>query len=433
MNAAAERTAHLVASYARMGLAKRPRRVPRSRFPSLLEAEYATALVGLVNEWRSEVLPLLDDLPSILAAARVHRGDEAEFARCHVLGLEIAIENPAGSVRHWVDSDGTEGSTVMKWDYGCFVGVRGADGEDVDVYRGPITEPESVFIVHQLKKSSGFTEPDEDKIMIGFASADDAKAAYLAQYDDPRFFGTMTVLSSAEFVLRMRAAKMFGVEVRLDESQQSYRVRSHTTRARGAVTRTLERVPVIAVRTARRATDHQKNEFMRQTEAALGVKVPTVDAGIDQRIQHFVHENVSLIQKLGEKTIGDVEGVIARAFTTGQDADEVAAEIMRRFDIAERHARFIARDQMQRLYSQVTRMRHKETGVAAFQWWTQGDGHVRSSHAVKHKKIFPYEGSRAPSFFPGDDVGCRCWEEPVFEEIKAKARELLGKGRRRVA
>ncbi|HEX5314318.1 MAG TPA: anti-CBASS Acb1 family protein, partial [Gammaproteobacteria bacterium] len=40
-------------------------------------------------------------------------------------GFPVLVENPKGSVRHWVDSDGTTGSTTMKWDYGEIPGSLG--------------------------------------------------------------------------------------------------------------------------------------------------------------------------------------------------------------------------------------------------------------------------------------------------------------------
>ena len=432
---AADRTAHFVAMHTRIGQAKKPRRVPRGQYPWLLESGYATQLVGLVNEWRASIRGLIDELPAILTAARRYRQDsiEPELEHRTVIGLPVVIENPAGSVRHWTDSDGTEGSTTMKWDYGFIDGARGADGEEVDFYRGPIAEPDWIYIVHQRKKSSGFVDYDEDKVMIGWPDADSAKAAYLAQYNDPRFFGGMTVMSRADFVAKIEASDAPGmITHRLDESDESARVRAQTNKTRAIVKHTGERVPIVAKRTAHQVADHQQKLFARQTEAALGVSVPTFDAGLDQRIAHFITANASRIQSLGERTIGDVEGLVAHAFTTGQSPDELAAALMKRFEIAERHARFIARDQVGRLYAQVTRMRNQEVGVAVFQWWTQADGHVRDSHAVKHEKFFPYEGSRAPSFFPGDEAGCRCWEEAVFAAIKDKVRELLG-GRQRAA
>lgn len=204
-------------------------------------------------------------------------------------------------------------------------------------------------------------------------------------------------------------------------------------KARSGAVSSVRRTPVVAERTARRVAQHVNKQIERQTEAALGVAVPTMDYNVEPRIRAFIQENVALIQKLGNRTLDDVETILTRAYAEGLGEADIADELIKRFDIAERHARFIARDQVQRLYSQVTRMKHKEVGVSVFRWKTQEDGHVRTSHRLKSNKLFPYEGSRAPSFFPGDETGCRCYEEPTFEEIKAKVRALAGKGRRRVA
>lgn len=208
------------------------------------------------------------------------------------------------------------------------------------------------------------------------------------------------------------------------------RTRAKTERVRTAVKSTIRRAPAVAERSARRVVDHSKRQVARQTKAALGVEVPAM-SNVEPRVQAFIAENVALAQKLGNATADNLEATLARAFAEGWSDAEVAEELTKRFGIAERHARFIARDQIQRLYSQVTRTQYNDLGVRAFRWMTQEDRRVRHSHKVKHGRIFPYRGSRAPSFFPGDEIGCRCWEEPAFEEIKATARELAGKGRNR--
>lgn len=219
----------------------------------------------------------------------------------------------------------------------------------------------------------------------------------------------------------------------IDRRDDITRSKPTLDRARSSVAASIRRTPVVAERTAKRVVSHVSRQIEKQTEAALGVAVPTLDHNVDPRIRSFIQENVALIQKLGNRTLDDVETILTRAYSEGLGDADVADEIMKRFDIAERHARFIARDQVGRLYAQVTRMKHKEIGVSLFRWKTQEDSHVRTAHRLKSNKIFPYEGSRAPSFFPGDDPGCRCWEEAVFDEIKAKVRALAGKGRKRVA
>lgn len=127
-------------------------------------------------------------------------GEHVTFA-----GMQICVENPAGSTREWIDTDGTAGSTTMKYDYGYLVGSRGSDDDSVDVYRGPNEDAQWVYIVHQMSKASDFAEYDEDKVMLGFDSPNAARDAYLAQYDDPRFFGSMTMMTVDEFRLKVFA------------------------------------------------------------------------------------------------------------------------------------------------------------------------------------------------------------------------------------
>lgn len=120
--------------------------------------------------------------------------------RMKLYGFDISIESPKGSVRRWYDPHGKEsGSTPMHFDYGYIRRTEGTDGDHVDVYVGPDTDTATrVFIVDQMKKPD-FKAFDEQKVMLGFRNAESAKAAYLKQYDDPRFFGSMREMSVEEF------------------------------------------------------------------------------------------------------------------------------------------------------------------------------------------------------------------------------------------
>ncbi len=81
----------------------------------------------------------------------------------------------------------------MRYDYGYIDGALGADGDSVDVYLGPDETAQWVYAVHQ-NKVPDFTTYDEDKVMLGWSSADAARDAYVEQYDDPRFFGGMSMI-----------------------------------------------------------------------------------------------------------------------------------------------------------------------------------------------------------------------------------------------
>jgi len=114
-------------------------------------------------------------------------------------GLDVSIETDEGELRHWYDPHNEEkGTTKMKFPYGYIRRTQGVDRDHIDVYVGPYKSATNVFIVHQMKAPK-FEKYDEDKCMIGFRSAAEAKAAYLSHYNDDRFFGSMTVMPFEEF------------------------------------------------------------------------------------------------------------------------------------------------------------------------------------------------------------------------------------------
>ncbi len=96
-------------------------------------------------------------------------------------GLNIAIENPKGSVRKGVDRDGKAWQNEIKHHYGDISGVKGADGDNMDVFIGDNPASSRVFVIDQIDPKTG--EFDEHKVMTGFDSLEDAKAGYLANYD----------------------------------------------------------------------------------------------------------------------------------------------------------------------------------------------------------------------------------------------------------
>jgi hypothetical protein len=124
--------------------------------------------------------------------------------RTEFQGLPVSVENRKNSRRYWIDDNtGETGSTKMKYPYGYVRGTLGTDGDEVDVYVGPNKKSDKVFVVTQMKKPK-FKEVDEQKVMLGFDSAKEAKAAFLAHYDDRRFFGSMKEINVAEFQVKLK-------------------------------------------------------------------------------------------------------------------------------------------------------------------------------------------------------------------------------------
>lgn len=121
-------------------------------------------------------------------------------------GLPIAVENPAGSLRQWRDpgiNGGTIGSTTMLYDYGYIEGHLSGDDEELDCYVGPDPAADHVYVVHQ-RQAPDYKRHDEDKVFLGFASADAAKAAFLAHRNEQRAFGSMSVIPLDEFKRKLK-------------------------------------------------------------------------------------------------------------------------------------------------------------------------------------------------------------------------------------
>ena len=62
--------------------------------------------------------------------------ESGTYKKGHIVvhGLQIAVENPAGSERKGVDPDGKPWSVKMNHHYGYIKGVTGADKDHLDVF-----------------------------------------------------------------------------------------------------------------------------------------------------------------------------------------------------------------------------------------------------------------------------------------------------------
>jgi len=133
------------------------------------------------------------------------------YYRTTFQGLPISIENRKGSVRRGVDPDGHKWETKMKYPYGYIRLTEGVDGDHVDCYLGPNKDSRKVYVIHQKNPDTG--EYDEDKVMLGFNSAKEAKEAFLAHYDKPGFYGGMDSFDIEEFkkLLKIKKREMLRI------------------------------------------------------------------------------------------------------------------------------------------------------------------------------------------------------------------------------
>ena len=105
-------------------------------------------------------------------------------------GVDIDIENRAGTFRRGTSDEGVKWATRMHHHYGEVRGTVGADGDPVDVFVGPDAFAPYVWVVQS--KYPGSPDFDETKSMLGFVTKAAAVSAFRQAYDKRGFFLDVT-------------------------------------------------------------------------------------------------------------------------------------------------------------------------------------------------------------------------------------------------
>lgn len=118
--------------------------------------------------------------------------------------LNIAIENPAGSIRSGTDEQGNEWQITMQHHYGFIENTMGADGDEIDVFIKNHLDhiPDHAYIIKQLDKDGKF---DEHKVILGAETEDEAKEIYLSNYEQGwQGFGDIKRISMADLLQKIQ-------------------------------------------------------------------------------------------------------------------------------------------------------------------------------------------------------------------------------------
>lgn len=130
--------------------------------------------------------------------------NDYKTAKVVIAGMQIAIENPIGSVRRGVDEKGVPWETTMTAHYGYFENTLGADGDELDVFimhNVPEDYDGRIFVINQLDRDGNF---DEHKVIIGAVSKVIANQVYRSHYDEEfQGQGAILELSIEDFKTRV--------------------------------------------------------------------------------------------------------------------------------------------------------------------------------------------------------------------------------------
>ena len=126
--------------------------------------------------------------------------DAAAVARRSFRGIPVSIEYPSGT-RRTIRNDAGDVvyDRLMLFAYGFIEGTIGRDGDEIDVILGPDESSERVFVFDMIDLGVDVEKrEDEDKVLLGFATEEDAREAFLTMYP-PEFIGGIQAMSIAHF------------------------------------------------------------------------------------------------------------------------------------------------------------------------------------------------------------------------------------------
>lgn len=128
-------------------------------------------------------------------------GGNAELGHTALPGLDISVENPAGSERVDLKNTPPQWRNTMKDHYGYIRGSTSIDGEHMDVFLKEGTPTDwhgTTFVVDQIDPKTG--KPDEHKVMLGYDTVEEAKEAYRRNYSPGwKGMGAITAMPYTDF------------------------------------------------------------------------------------------------------------------------------------------------------------------------------------------------------------------------------------------
>lgn len=204
----------------------------------------------------------------------------------------------------------------------------------------------------------------------------------------------------------------------------------------------------LARSTVSMAESETTQAFLESVNGAVGVDLSNMigQEGMEDYISSAVHQNVKLIKSIPEEYFEGVENTVLGGMRGGLAPSAISRQLQDQFGVAKRRAKFIARDQVSKLNTDITERRQTQAGIKYYRSVHSGDNRVTGKPGGKYPnakikcwniakrdigygpgvyrwdKGATYAGKKG--LHPGrHHPGCRCTASPVFEWELPKKRK----------
>lgn len=176
-------------------------------------------------------------------------------------------------------------------------------------------------------------------------------------------------------------------------------------------------------------------DFADRKNKSFGIEVFNGNSTkLNNYLEAATIQNANLIKSIPQKYLDDVANTVQTGMRAGVMPSSIAKELTEKFGIAERRAKFIARDQAAKVNGEITKQRQIDAGFVAFRWVDADDSRVRHRHRQianadvgMGKGVYLWSdlpiGDEGTPIQPGMSYNCRCIARParLGKDGKAKS------------
>ena len=161
-------------------------------------------------------------------------------------------------------------------------------------------------------------------------------------------------------------------------------------------------------------------------EAGISVRFKPTAAVVDAMTAGVI-ENVSLIKSIPQQYFTRIEGAVMRSAATGRDVGALTRELSSGYGITARRAKFIARDQTNKMTAVIVKTRQSEIGATHAIWrHSHGAHEPRPSHLAADGRRYEIDkgmyledvGGKWAWLQPGYAINCGCVSQTIIPGLE---------------
>lgn len=177
-----------------------------------------------------------------------------------------------------------------------------------------------------------------------------------------------------------------------------------------------------------------KTQFSRTFKKISGVDPLQFEPELSGFLEVAGDQNVNKIVSLNSSYFDSIREMTNQALRKGTSVKELTDDIIALTDTTKSRAKLIAIDQVQKLNADLESRRQQNNHITRYIWRTRRNARVRKEHVDLEGAVFDWNfppvtvltGKRAGERnHPGQDINCKCWAEPVIEDLTKKGSRTL--------